>query len=206
MRCFTPVKELEKTTTEKGKPKESDVLFPAKSQFRYIQDNFRDSDFLICDDLGNEIADFITITDGKGISFYHAKSDHTKTLSATAFHIVVSQAEKNLGSVINVDNMNLQNKKKLWSKKFPTTNIPRLISRVENKTSEDAIKMLEKNSSGIVTKKVCLVVDFISKEKLKKELGKEHIKSEALQILWLLASFITICDELNVTPEILCKP
>ena len=53
-------------------------------------------ELLICDDLGNELADFIVVTSAPSVILIHAKHANGQ-LSASAFHDVCGQATKNLG-------------------------------------------------------------------------------------------------------------
>lgn len=53
--------------------------------------------------------------------------------------------------------------------------------------------------------RVWLVVDFISKEDLIEQLEKGPNKV-AIQIIWLLSSFVNDCREMGVQPRIACKP
>ncbi|MDV6281512.1 DEAD/DEAH box helicase [Rhodococcus jostii] len=55
---------------------------------------FPDIEFLLCTDMGTEVADFIACQPGR-VAFIHAKQGHSK-LSASALHEVVGQAVKNL--------------------------------------------------------------------------------------------------------------
>lgn len=55
-------------------------------------------DLLICDDLGNELADFIVVTSAPSVILIHAKHPKKSSkISASAFHDVCGQATKNLG-------------------------------------------------------------------------------------------------------------
>jgi hypothetical protein len=65
-------------------------------------DEFK-ADILVCDDLGNELADFIALQRNPSrVAFIHAKhvrADLQGTKSASAFHDICSQAMKNLGPI-----------------------------------------------------------------------------------------------------------
>lgn len=95
-------------STEKGSKEQITLLtqepttvFPEESLFRAITDHIADltfnTEFLICDDMGKESADFIAgnFTEHK-LAFIHAKAGKGSKVSASAFHVVVSQAMKNL--------------------------------------------------------------------------------------------------------------
>jgi hypothetical protein len=95
-----PADCLKSVSSEKGSFRTNQKNFSGTSVFGQLESTIaRDDDVLICDDLGDEWADFIGLNT-KGappmITFYHAK--HGKlSLGAGPFHISVSQAEKNLG-------------------------------------------------------------------------------------------------------------
>jgi len=88
------------TTSEKGRFARAQTEFEEGSAFRVVVDHIaHDVDVLLCDDLGDEWADFIAVNTESNpptISFYHAKHGEV-SLSASAFHDSVGQAIKNLG-------------------------------------------------------------------------------------------------------------
>lgn len=60
--------------------------------------HFPESDFVFCDDLGKEVADFVAVSfEKKRIALIHAKHGDGNLVSASALHVVVAQAAKNLG-------------------------------------------------------------------------------------------------------------
>ena len=88
-------------------------------------------ELLVCDDLGDEWADFIGInasSQPKTISFYHAKHG-ALSLSASALHIAVSQAIKNLGR-INLAIEAVEAKLPKWTTAYVNDNVETLIQRV----------------------------------------------------------------------------
>jgi hypothetical protein len=95
---------LANVSSEKGKPPKGATAWPLKTVFGLI-DNRRDgliwaefgrADLVICDDIGDEIADFIAINfKDRCIALIHAKAGKSR-FSASALHVVVSQALKNL--------------------------------------------------------------------------------------------------------------
>src|SRR5437762_2176289 len=90
---------LANATSEKGGFVTGQAEFSDGSVFRAVVDSVAREDVLICDDLGDEWADFIGVTADvrqSMISFYHAKHGD-RSLSASAFHDAVGQAIKNLG-------------------------------------------------------------------------------------------------------------
>src|SRR3546814_21053572 len=85
---------------EKGVFANDQQSFSGGSVFQIVVDRIaEDCNILICDDLGDEWADFIGLsTDGSPnmVSFYHAKHG-IRSLGASPFHEAVGQALKNLG-------------------------------------------------------------------------------------------------------------
>lgn len=203
---FKPYSNLENTISEKGNVEKSDTNFPQNTLFNFIENSFSNAEYLICDDLGNEIADYISFSENIDINLYHAKSDYTKKFSASAFHIVVSQALKNLGCIIDVNKMDLSNKSKAWRKNYGKTKISKFHTKLPHGNVDTAIEVLQKNNTNpLVTKSVWLVVDFISKKELEKQI-KNGPNKIAIQVIWLLSCFIAECSEVGVKPVIACKP
>jgi hypothetical protein len=100
LRHLIPVEALASATSEKGDFAENSTAFSENSVFRIIVDTIADQDdILVCDDLGDEWADFIglnTQTRPPSTNFYHGKHSDVG-LGASDFHVAISQAEKNLG-------------------------------------------------------------------------------------------------------------
>lgn len=81
---------LKTAVSEKGVIKASSTSFDANSLFGIIETSLSSDQYLLCDDLGDEWADYIGFTDGTSIRFYHAKTSKQK-YSASAFHDLVSR-------------------------------------------------------------------------------------------------------------------
>ena len=95
---------LASVTSEKGRPARGAIAWPSKTVFAIIDNRkngmisaeFGKADLVICDDLGDEIADFIAVDfRDHRIALIHAKAGKS-VFSASALHEVVSQALKNL--------------------------------------------------------------------------------------------------------------
>jgi hypothetical protein len=123
---------LNAATSEKGDFTALHTAFDSDSIFGVVADHIAARDeILICDDLGDEWADFIGInasSQPKTISFYHAKHDGL-TLGASALHVVVSQAIKNLGR-INLAAEGIDAKVPKWTTAYVNDNVETLIQRV----------------------------------------------------------------------------
>lgn len=60
------------------------------------------------------------------------------------------------------------------------------------------------NSSFKIQKRMVIVVDYLSKDRLYQDLNNTN--SQIRQILWLLSTFTSACQEMNIIPEIICLP
>ena len=213
MSVFVSHEELSNTTSEKGIFTENQTEFSNQSVFRFITHTLAaDATCLICDDLGNEWADFIGVFP-ESIEFYHAKHGN-EGLSATKFSEVVSQTQKNFGNVEASDSM-INQKRDSWDDVFRlnhvTTQISRLIKGQNNNLDEslDYYKTILKLPN--LKKRIHLVVDFISKSRLESSLirvknGEQFDRrKEVLQILWFVSSLIAIAKDLSMEIYIECQ-
>lgn len=178
------------------------------SIFKYVESTFMpEYRYFICDDCGIEWADHIGISENR-ITFFIEK--HKTSLdSASDFQDVVGQALKNIANLMPSKNQ-LDEKRELWNMNYLTSNIPRFRSREGN--VNDAInEWLKNNQRPNCQREICLVVDFIEKERFKNQLeslmNEQEIDHEAeLRMrLWLLSSFVNTCLEYGVTPLIYCR-
>jgi superfamily II DNA or RNA helicase len=104
---LTTERALELVTTEKGQQRARQRSWATTSLFGVIDwvnrngliaTHFPEADFVFCDDLGKEVADFVCVSfRHRRISLIHAKHGTGNQVSASALHVVVSQALKNLG-------------------------------------------------------------------------------------------------------------
>jgi len=191
---------LKPALSEKGTVVPTSSFFDKTSLFGIIESSISSEQYLLCDDLGDEWADYIGFTPNKTIRFYHAKSS-TKKYSASAFHDLVSQAIKNIG---NFDfNKDLTSKKSKISSLYSGCKIKRL--RKGNATS--CFKNLrETYNSPNITREIVLVIDFLNKKQLESELNKlktGKAKIQTVQILWLLSTLIGTCQERGINVRII---
>lgn len=212
LKIFKSYSRLNHINSEKGACLSKTSDFSDNSLFTFIERHLAvNSDYVLCDDLGNEWADYISIKSHENISFYHAKNGK-KGMSASKFHEVISQAQKNLGNIFATEN-ELQRKKIKWDmtyklEEYPHSQIKRLRKGTNTKY---AIDMYKKTLFAPNTRKeVYLVVNFISISELKIELQKlqqgQKAQNETIQILWLISSFVLACKEVNVDAYITCLP
>lgn len=206
-----PYPELEVIESEKGLFTANSKEFSDKSIFKFVEDEFSpQSKYFICDDLGKEWADHIGLYDDS-ISFFHSKYKDSK-FSASAFQDIIGQAQKNLGNLSPSENQ-WPMKQKLWSEKYRIENKTTDISRIRKGDSvEKSIEYFQSlQSFPNLSKKVYLVINFISKKDLKDRLEKLKNgtafkeKNEVIQILWFISSLISSCYEVGTDVYILCK-
>ncbi|RNA68810.1 hypothetical protein [Alteribacter keqinensis] len=204
---FLEFPELKDITSEKG-PTDNTTLkaFERNSLFNFIELKLaNNSNFIFCDDLGDEWADYISLDDNK-ICFYHAKY-HEPSLSASAFHEVVSQAQKNLGNIYVTED-SLNRKRDSWGNPYGKTEIKRLIKGTNIEEGIEAYKSTLKAPNSF--KEIVLVINFISKKQLQEELVKlkdgQSTKYQVVQIFWLISSLVSLCKEAGLNVYITCLP
>ena len=169
--------------------------------------------FLICDDSDfNEWADYIVFYDNC-IQFMHAKYDKSK-LSCQSLHVVVSQAQKNIGNLTNYINLEAKktnNQKTKYDKinsKWEGTKIERLRRGKDAKSAVIYYNVLSRKIN--VQKEVALVINFISIKQLREELQKVKDDTskapQVLQMLWILSSLVIACKEAGLSIKIYACP
>lgn len=205
---------LVQATSEKGTFAIGQVAFTQDSVFGSVVDIITtNDDVLVCDDLGDEWADFIGISTGTSpamISFYHAKHGDP-SLSASAFHDSVGQAIKNLGRM-SMPTAMLPNKLASWSDHYRNdgiqTDIFRLIRGGTAQEIADKIEVVR--SAPDVLHRVFIVTSSLSRAAV------QHVLAEAaqgnsptphfVQLYWLLMSYFSACAEMGVRGYVVCRP
>lgn len=203
-------------TSEKGEPssyKTSMVVFPDKSLFSYIENNYSAPEkIMVCDDLGTEWADHIVI--GKDSVALFAAKYKPKSFSASDFQEVVGQAQKNLGVFFPLETQWKQKEKK-WKSTYNLNSVKTGINRVRTtgKTSKEAVALWQQAERSLNFKRdVYLVINFISKSELSRHLKnlKKGVdfgeKKEAIPLLWLISSLYATCQEMHIGLHITCQP
>lgn len=216
LRYFFEENNMINANSEKGTFMQNSTNFSDDSIFDILEKRLRRLEYtdIICDDFGNERADYIAF-DKNRLGFFHAKYKQVNSeqgkKSASALHDVVSQALKNLVFLDNIENINdidttYQDK---WSKKYKINNITTEINRIrESANSSNSIveRIKETNRQINVQKYMVLVVNFISKSEISDYIQNQSTNTQIQQIVWLLSSFISTCQEMNIIPQIICKP
>ncbi|MCW5869978.1 MAG: hypothetical protein KIS61_22165 [Candidatus Eremiobacteraeota bacterium] len=193
----------------KGLSDEKDVTatgFGANGIFKLVEDKAAADSILVCDDLGDEWADYIEFSGGSRprLVFYHCKHGKEST-SASKFQEIIGQALKNL-SRMHSDPGDFDRKwRNKWQKNYDKA-FPRL-RKGDKALTKQTIKSTV--ASDRATKEVALVVNFLSKAALKRQLGllkQGKAKPHVAQLLWLLSGFVAGCKQHSVLGRILCCP
>lgn len=205
---------LEQSTSEKGTFAPGQIAFTPHSVFRSVIDTIANSeDVLLCDDLGDEWADFIgisTVTSPTMISFYHAKHGNP-SLSASAFHDSVGQAIKNLGRMGLPIDM-LPGKLAGWANQYRNGGVQTEIARMirGGTPQEIAEKLAAVRSAPDVLQRVFIVTSSLSRAQVQDVLtaAVQGITPSPhfVQLYWLLMSYFSACAEMGVRGYVVCRP
>jgi hypothetical protein len=166
----------------------------------------------VCDDLGDEWADFIGIKedgDFTQISFYHAKHG-ALSLSAGSFHISISQAIKNLGNMA-LPQERMQAKIRTWGGTYNAdrqrTQIGRTIL-LNGQNLPDVVERARMAPDGI--RRAVIVSSSLSKQAVADAFtaiqNGERPTHTFVQLYWLLQSFFSACTEVGAVGSIVCQP
>lgn len=207
-------RSLEKTTSEKGTFTPGQRAFTPDSVFRSVVDTIANSDdVLLCDDLGDEWADFIGIctrSNPSMISFYHAKHGD-RSLSASAFHDSVGQAIKNLGRM-NLPADMLIGKLKSWGSFYRNDGVQTNIARIVRggPAQEVADKIARVRGAPDVLMRAFIVTSSLSyaqvENTLKAIASGKRPSPHFIQLYWLLMSYFSACTEMDVRGYVICRP
>lgn len=203
-----PVGAISNVASEKGEGySEQSTEFTANSLFHVVENElYNTADILLCDDMGNEWADHIAISND-AISFIHSKCKDKVGLSASNFQDVIGQAIKNIGNM-NPNMDALRSKIDSMRGTWKNTGIQKC-----RRGNVDDIegKYLNLMSNPNKKREVCLAVNFLSKNRLATAFDniKNHIsfqqKNSVVQLAWILNGFISTCKEADLNCKIYCK-
>lgn len=213
---FSPDPAVAAASDEKGKVEAGQPAFLGGTLFELIERSIAASDtFLACDDLGDEWADYVGINnsdESPSISFYHAKHAADLTLGASAFQVIVAQAQKNLGR-LNPTEHDLSRKRDVkWLEPYGGENVASNINRVRRGgTPDDVVRAIQAVlAKPNALRRVVIVVSFLSKQRMADELQElragRPVPPHVVQLLWLLSGFIHECREMGAQPTIICGP
>lgn len=209
-----PNLSLATATSEKGEFQTNQVSFSPQSVFQVIVDQIAAADdVLLCDDLGDEWADFIGISTGTNpvmISFYHAKHG-VPSLSASAFHISVGQAIKNLGRMTLPADM-LVTKLACWDDYYRHSSVQTQIHRMIRGGSPSEIepKIQNVQSKPDVLLRVFIVTSCLSRTQVEDVFANAaqgiSPPPHFVQLYWLLVTYFSACAEMGVRGYVICRP
>ena len=207
LKCLHPIKTFTKTTSEKGKPRNTDKKFPVDSLFYRVEQLHVGDDYIFCDDFGNEWADHLTINlKSACISFIHSKHAKSTSNSASALHEVVGQAVKNLGNMhFNLDTFSRKSTK--FKGKYRSTLIERT-RRGDLKTLNSDVKQLL--SDHRLHRKCIVACSSLSKKLVECEFARmkngARVRGNVTQLFWILSSFIHAAQGNSCVPIVYCQP
>lgn len=205
---------LTHTTSEKGDFAVGQVEFAQGCVFRSVVDTVADGDdVLLCDDLGDEWADFIGVSTQSSptmISFYHAKHGN-QSLSASAFHESVGQAIKNLGRMSLPADM-LANKLEGWDDRYRNNGVQTDIARMirGGTPQEISVKLDAVRAAPDALQRVFIVTSSLSRAQVEGVLSAvaqgTAPSPHFVQLYWLLMSYFSACIEMGVRGYVVCRP
>jgi hypothetical protein len=204
--------QLSTATSEKGTFSAAQTSFDDDAVFGILVNSIATGDeVLVCDDLGDEWADFIGVngqSQPKTISFYHAKHG-ALSLGASSFHVAVGHAIKNLGR-FNITPEAIGAKLPKWSATYSAANletsIPRIV-RADAATLEQSLN--DALSSPDTIRRVFLVTSSLSRWQLEEAFANiqdGHAPTAYfVQLYSLLMGYFTACAEVGAYPYVICQ-
>lgn len=217
MGTFVSYDDLKNIDSEKGiNYTTTSTQFKPNSLFNFVEQQFStDSTYLLCDDLGTEWGDYISLKDDE-IIFFHLKHNQDG-LSAKNLENVFGQAQKNFGFLQLTEEM-IEKRRTKWTGNYRTNHITTAIKRMrKNPTGKSSIDDLIKyadlvSSNPNVRRKVFVVVNFISKTEISKMFdtlkGGKTLANQGvlLQMLWFIHGILALATDHGVEFRILCRP
>lgn len=212
LRHVTANPGLNQCVSEKGQFVAGQAAFDANSVFGVIVNSIRENgEILICDDLGDEWADFLGVNitvRPNTFSFYHAKHG-AAGLGASSLHELVSQAIKNLGRM-NPTPEEIQRKVPGWEQPYRSAQVETDIHRViggDHAAVFNAIRRALSTPDAI--RRVYIVTSLLSRNQLVEAFAAiqrgQSPTPHFVQLYWLLMSFIGACNEIGAYAYIICR-
>jgi hypothetical protein len=209
---ISSVPQLTLATSEKGTFAPAQTTFDADSVFGVLANHIAANDeVLVCDDLGDEWADFIGINGNhqpKTITFYHAKHG-ALSLGARSLHIVVSQAIKNL-SRTNLPADEVASKFGKWTSAYENEGVDTMIPHIV-RGSEATLraKITEALSAPDTIRRVYIVTSSLSRAQLEHTFADlragEAPEPHFVQLYQLLMSYFSACTEVGAYAYLVCQ-
>lgn len=187
--------------------REHNGRFASSSLFGFVVETTARSDqYLVCDDIGTEWADFISVDPpARQIAFYHCKGGRVD-VGASGLHEVVSQAAKNLG-YLSATQAELAGRSAKWGQRWKNTSVPRL---QRGETVQDFVReFINAASAPQAVRRVVIVTSALSKTAVAHafaDFDDGAPQPEAVHVLWLLSIFVDQCRNIGAVPEVICRP
>ncbi|MBL4859116.1 MAG: hypothetical protein JKY36_08005 [Erythrobacter sp.] len=213
LRHLQPREELAAATDEKGAFVDGQAEFDADSVFGIVADGLVADDILICDDLGDEWADFIgvsTLTAPPMVSFYHAKHG-AQSLSASAFHEAVGQGIKNLGS-LSLSSERMATKYASWDDVYRKDGAVTAIRRYMRGGTRNQIEQSIAATVGApdIVRRVFIVTSSLSRADVADGFARaasgQSVRPNFVQLYWILMGFFSACAEVGAIGYVVCRP
>jgi hypothetical protein len=204
--------ELRNVTEEKGSFTAAHHTFDSDSTFGTILSTIApDDNVIVCDDLGDEWADFIGFRKDPSaprVTFYHAKHGEL-SLGASPFHVSVGQAIKNLGN-LSLPASAMSQKYLKWGRRYRNNTVTTNIHRTCRGTLADTQAAVEFcRSAPHTTKRVAIVTSSLSKAAVEQAFrdiaAGAPIDPYFVQLYWLLSSFFAACAEVGAFGCVICQ-
>lgn len=214
LRHLVTNEDLDQVIDEKGTFVQGQTTFDANSTFGAIAASVAEGDsILVCDDLGDEWADFIGLDNGATpprISFYHGKHGPL-SLGASPFHVSVSQAQKNLERMM-LPAAAMGGKVNGWSNNYVSgsgvqTAIPRVI---RGDADLLAATFEQARAAPNAIRRAMIVTSSLSKGAVEQALDDIRAGGRPdpyfVQLYQLLMSFFSACTDMNAFGYVVCRP
>lgn len=213
LRYLHTAPSLANATSEKGTFTAGQAAFDATSTFGAIVEHIAATDtILICDDLGDEWADFIGIREERGVTyttFYHAKHG-ALGLGASSFHDAVGQAMKNLGNM-SFPEEKMAGKVQGWAATYNAPGQATQIAKVIRTNAPDLLELIAHvRTAPESLRRATIVTSSLSKQAVQDEFiaiqNGARPQPSFVQLYWLLQSFFSACAEVGASGAIVCQP
>lgn len=204
--------ELGDVIDEKGSFTAAHTTFDSDSTFGVVLSTVApEDDVMVCDDLGDEWADFIgfrTDPSAPRVTFYHAKHGEL-SLGASPFHVSVGQAIKNLGN-LSLPALSMPKKYRGWNRLYTNNRIRTHIHRTCRGTLADTQAAVEFcRNAPHSAKRVAIVTSSLSKAavgRVFQDLAAGNpVDPYFVQLYWLLSSFFAACTEVGAFGCVICQ-
>lgn len=213
MRHLVAEPALATVTSEKGVFAVGQTQFSPASVFRTVVDTIAKEDVLLCDDLGDEWADFIGISAAirpVTITFYHAKHSDL-AMSASAFHDAVGQGIKNLGR-LGMSGERMPAKHAGWNAAYRNDGVTTaILKRIRGGTRAEVVdKVAEATAAPDVQRRVLIVTSSLSRAAVQAAFTSvrsgDAPRPSFVQLYWILTGFFSACSEVGAVGFVICRP